>query len=220
MVKNVKLFRTSVACVAFVLITGVLFFKEISPTPDWYYGQKYARDCPSADQARPPSIILNQDFVELSRSACRGTCPEYAVRISENGDVSWQGLSFVDAVGKRQSNIGRESAHALLKQFQSPSFWALCGLYSVTVSDSATTVIRVQIGGRTKTVTNYANSAPEWVESQENAIDATVNTHLWRHGQPPTEALNNIREDAYMSKPGVTPLMKAAGRPAGKADVD
>ena len=97
-----------------------------------------------------------------------GSCPEYLVRIAENGDVRWKGLSFVDAVGDRQSNIGRESAHTLLTQFQSPSFWALCGLYSVTVSDSATTVIRVQIGGRAKTVTNYANSAPEWVESQEN----------------------------------------------------
>jgi len=212
MVKSVKLLLSSVACVAFVIIAGLLFFKKISPTPDWYNGQKYARDCPSADQALPPSLILNQDFVELSRSACMGTCPEYVVRIAENGNVSWQGLSFVDAVGKRQSNIGRESAHALLKQFQSPSFWALCGLYSVTAADYATTRIQVQIGGRSKTLTNFANSAPEWVESQENAIDATANTHFWRHGQPPTEALHNIREDAYMSKPGVTPLMKAAGK--------
>jgi hypothetical protein len=39
---------------------------------------------------------------------------------------------------------------------------------------------------------------------------AAANTHAWRHGDPRTEPLSNIFEDAYMPKPGVTPVMKAA----------
>jgi ankyrin repeat protein len=59
-------------------------------------------------------------------------------------------------------------------------------------------------------VWNYANSAPEFEEPLEDAVDAAANTHAWRHGDPRTEPLSNILQDAYMPKPGVTPLMKAA----------
>jgi ankyrin repeat protein len=72
--------------------------------------------------------------------------------------------------------------------------------------------IEVQVGGRSKKVWNYAESAPEFEESLEDAVDDAANTHAWRHGDPRTEPLSNIDQDAYMPKPGVTPLMKAAAR--------
>ena len=60
-----------------------------------------------------------------------GSCPEYVVRIAENGDVRWKGLSLVERVGNRQSNIGRESAHALLKQFGDGE-WPVRGVSDLT----------------------------------------------------------------------------------------
>ena len=70
--------------------------------------------------------------------------------------------------------------------------------------------ITVQIGGRSKTVWNYANSAPDWVETFEDSIDAAANTHVWRHGEPRSERLSNIFQDSSLPKPGVTALMRAA----------
>ena len=55
-------------------------------------------------------------------------------------------------------------------------------------------------------------SAPEFERLNEDAVDAAANTHVWRHGDAQTEPLSNIFQDVYMSKPGVTPLMKAAAR--------
>ena len=171
---------------------------------------KYAHDCPLPIETQPPQSVAAGDSVELSRSGCYGTCPSYKVRVAENGDVSWSGGGFVEARGERHSTIASEAAHSLLERFESPAFWALCGGYDASVTDNSTMQIEARIGGRSKTVWNYAGSAPEFEASLEDAVDAAANTHAWRHGDPRTEPLSNISQDAYMPKPGVTPLMKAA----------
>jgi hypothetical protein len=106
--------------------------------------------------------------------------------------------------------------HALLQQFMSPRFWALCGGYDPSITDNPTTQIKVKFGDRSKAVWNYANSAPDPEKALEDAVDAAANTHIWRHGEPRTEPLTYILQDAYMPKPGVSSLMKAAAR----ADVE
>lgn len=171
---------------------------------------KYFENCPSEEESKPPRSVNRGDSVRLFRSACFGTCPEYQVTVSENGDVAWKGLAYVTAIGVRQSRIDPRSARALIRRFLDPKFWALCGNYSSTVTDNPGTDIEVHIGGRSKTVSNYANSAPSWVETFEDSIDAAADTHLWRHGDPRKEPLNNILSDAWLPKPGVTPLMTAA----------
>lgn len=177
---------------------------------------KYAHDCPLPSETLPSASITTGDFVELSRSGCYGTCPSYKVKVEENGDVIWKGNGFVEAVGERHAAIAPEAARVLLENFQSSAFWGLCGGYDASVTDNPTTQIEVRIGGHSKTVWNYADSAPEFEASLENAIDEAVDTHLWRHGNPRTEPLSNINQDAYLPKPGVTALMKAAE----KADID
>jgi TonB family protein len=184
-------------------------FRDIEVITDRPSG-KYAEDCPSDEEAKPPKSVDRGDFVKLSRSGCFGTCPVYEVTVSENGDVTWKGFGFVVSTGEKHSHVNPQAARALIQKFLEPEFWALCGGYSASVTDSATTAIEVHIGGRSKTVSNYADSAPTWVETFEKAIDATADTHLWRHGDPRKEPLSNIFEDAWLPKPGVTPLMRAA----------
>jgi hypothetical protein len=173
-------------------------------------------ECPTNEEAEAPTATRREDFVRLSRSGCYGTCPAYDVTVSESGEVTWNGTLFVQSKGLSHAKIDPARAHALIEKFLLPKFWALCKGYSRSITDSSTTQIAVQIGGRAKTVWNYANSAPAWVETFEDAIDSAANTHLWRHGEPRTEPLSNIIPDAYMPKPGVTPLMKAAMR----SDID
>jgi TonB family protein len=184
------------------------FVEVVASSPS----SKIAHDCPPFDQTQPPSSIGDGDSVELSRSGCFGTCPIYEVKVSADGDVEWTGHTFVDVIGYKRSNIGAEAARALLQQFLSPKFWELCGGYSASVTDNPTMRIKVNFGGRSKAVWNYAESAPHFEKAFEDSVDAAANTHIWRHGDPATEPLSNILQDAYMPKPGVTALMKAAAR--------
>ncbi len=169
----------------------------------------WAEECPTPETQVPASTGA-QDFVELFRSGCYGSCPVYTVRISANGDVSWNGRMYVNAHGDRRASIKPEDARTLLERFRTTRFWSLCGSYTRSITDSSTIDTHVEIGGQSKAVSNYADSAPAWVADLEDAIDEAANTHRWRHGDPKTESLTHIRNDAYLPKPGVTALMRAA----------
>lgn len=171
---------------------------------------KSAQGCPLQEEVRVPEKVRQGDFVELSRSGCYGTCPVYTVRVSEGGDVAWKGEAFVSNKTEQHAQIASEAAHVLLQSFLTKEFWSLCDSYSASITDSATTGISVAIDGQKKTVSNYANSAPELLEALENSIDLSADSHKWRHGDPRAEPLSNIFQDSYYPKPGVTPLMKAA----------
>lgn len=174
--------------------------------------QADVQGCPHSGDvsAIAPRSISRDSSVELSRSGCFGVCPVYSVKISADGTVEWNGEFFVRTRGHRTSHISSDSAKHLLGKFLAADFWNLCNDYSAAITDQATTITVFRTGGRSKKVDNYANSAPAWFISLELEIDATANTHRWRHGDPRSEPLSNIDEDAEMPKPGVTPLMRAA----------
>jgi TonB family protein len=110
-----------------------------------------AEDCPKPETQAPVSTGV-QDFVELFRSGCYGSCPVYTVRISANGDVAWKGRMFVNATGERHATIKAEDAHALLERFRTPQFWSLCGSYTRLITDSSTIETHVEIRGRTQSM--------------------------------------------------------------------
>jgi TonB family protein len=189
------------------LSVSVNTFHRVEITATWAEAQ--ASKCP-APETQPPASTGAQDFVEVFRSACYGSCPVYTVRVSANGNVLWNGRMFVNARGEHRATIKAEDARALVERFRTAQFWSLCDSYTRSITDSSTIETHVEIGGQRKTVSNYADSAPAWVADLEDAIDDAANTHRWRHGDPKTESLTHIFNDAYMPKPGVTPLMRAA----------
>ena len=174
---------------------------------------KRATDCPAKDQPQPAAsqAIAADDFVELERTHCYGTCPVYRVRITANGDLDWDGERFVAVTGHAHAHVDGAKAVALLEHFQQAGFFSLCAGYTRFVTDSPTHLTSLRIGGETKQVSDYASSAPAWLGSLDNEVDALADTHRWRHGDPAQERFEDSRlsEDVFLPKPGVTPLMKA-----------
>ena len=142
-------------------------FHRVEITATWADVQ--ASECPTSETQAPASMGT-QDFVELFRSGCYGSCRVYTVRISANGDVAWKGRMFVNATGERRATIKAEDARALLERFRTRQFWSLCSSYTRSITDSSTIETHVEIGGQSKTVSNYADSAPGWVADLEDGI--------------------------------------------------
>jgi hypothetical protein len=170
-------------------------------------------NCPEGADEDVPSVSTTDDFVEVSRSGCMGSCPSYSVRIQADGTVIWNGGSlYVKVKGKRVANIGANVARNLLEKFRTKEFWSYCGNYSRNITDSSGTEITVKLGGRTRTISDYAESSPEALQDLLLDVDRTADSHRWRHGDPTKEPITRIAEDAYLPKPGVTPMMLAAAR--------
>jgi ankyrin repeat protein len=188
--------------------------------------QPIAADCPSATASIPPADpVQPDDFVELQRTPCFGSCPVYTVQIRADGQVHWQ-LPSLRPAGAA-ATVSPAEARALLEKLRASGFWSLCGSYSVGATDGDTAITTVHIAGHEKRVSDYLRSAPQLLRDFENAIDALVDTHRLLHGDPQLESLaslrlpgagpgygifSNLRADVERAKPGLTPLMQASAK--------
>ena len=154
--------------------------------------------CPSGDELIVPPAVLAGDFVELARW-------NETVKVDANGLITWKYRKV-----NRNAHISPAKAKSLLEQFRTQVVWGLCGhYYQAGLMDGGGSSFKVRIGGEEKSVDEYGDSAPPIFREVELAVDATANTHQWRHGDPKTESIIEITcED--LPKPGKTRLMDAA----------
>jgi hypothetical protein len=75
--------------------------------------------------------------------------------------------------------------------------------------DGGSDSFKARIGGRDKSVGEYGDAAPPLLNDLEMAVDAAVDTHRWRHGNPATESMIEINREE-LPKPGKTRLMDAS----------
>jgi len=157
--------------------------------------------CPSAEERVLPSSIVDGDFVELHRW-------NEVVRVSADGNVTWQEREERGPL--RSGHIERPAATSLLEKFRTSVVWDLCSHYDEAgLMDGGSSSFKVRIGGREKSVSEYGDAAPPIFGQVEDAIDAAVNTHQWRHGDPAKESIVEISYED-LPKPGKTKLMDAA----------
>ena len=168
-------------------------------------------NCPTGADEEVPGQTEKDDFVVISRSACYGSCPAYSVKVEADGTVTWSGQSSVAIVGERKSSVDVLDARDLLEKFRTMEFWSYCGDYSRSITDMSGSSVTVRLGGKTRTINDYAESGPKALQELLLDVDRTVDSHYWRHGEPTREPITRIDSDCYLPKPGVTPLMISAG---------
>jgi TonB family protein len=173
----------------------------------------YLSNCPTGADEDVPPVSAEDDYVEISRSGCMGSCPPYSVKVQADGTVAWNGGGlFVKVKGRREARIDANIARNLLEKFRTKEFWSYCGNYSRNITDSSGTEITVRLGGKTRTISDYADSSPDELQQLLLDVDRIADSHRWRHGDPAKEPITRIAEDTYLPKPGVTPMMLAAAR--------
>jgi hypothetical protein len=127
--------------------------------------------------------------ITLQRTVCFGFCPAYTVRITGEGDVTYVGERFVDAVGERHATIPRADVQRLLHRFEEIGFTELRDEYRAHVTDLPTFTVTLERNGRTKRVLDYGGISagmPAAVRDLQDEIDRVANTAQWvlRDGEP------------------------------------
>lgn len=184
-----------------LLVSALTALPQRPPAPRSQQG------CPPAGTSQPPRERAEDDYVELVRTPCFGSCPDYTVRVLRSGLVTWSAKSYV-AIDDAEAHIDPAIANALIERFRTPEFWALCEAYTAQITDLPHQELFVRFGKTSKRVSDYAASAPDFVRELQLAIDRTANTHRWIHGDAQTEPFFHVRGEME-SKPGLTPLMLA-----------
>jgi hypothetical protein len=148
---------------------------------------------PAPPGTRPPPPLPSggRDSVRivLERDGCLGDCPVYRVELDGDGAVRFHGEHFVLLKGDHKAQVSPAVVDCLLEDFRSAGFPSLNDEYKAAVTDMPRFQISLSIGGKTKTVTDYAGQMvgmPATVTALEQAIDRAAGSEAWVKGNATT----------------------------------
>lgn len=127
--------------------------------------------------------------ITLTRGVCFGFCPDYTVRIDQDGAVSYEGRRFVNVIGAQRAQIPVTDVARLIARFDAVNFTSLRDEYRAQVTDLPTYTLTLERGGVRKRVLDYGGLSaglPEAVRALENEVDRVAGTARWvlRDGEP------------------------------------
>ncbi len=102
---------------------------------------------------------------------CMGTCPIFSITISADGAVEYTGSAYVEFIGSRTGNISKWEVEHLFDFINDTQFFSFRDKYTQNITDQESRYTTVKMfNGKTKTVENYANTAPVRLWALEELI--------------------------------------------------
>lgn len=120
--------------------------------------------------------------VQLSRSACYGTCPVYHLTVKADGAVTFNGTKYTKTIGQADGHVDENKLKALLHEFETAKFFELDDDYASgdCATDHPTVWTGLTINGETKEIKHDTGcDAPDALATLEQGIDDVVGSEKW-----------------------------------------
>ncbi len=118
-------------------------------------------------------------LITLDRGACFGTCPVYIVSIDGEGNVNFNGQSYVNEIGLTTYKVSKENATELIQAFEDVDFFNLENEYvDQYITDIPSTTITFTKDGKTKSIYMYGldQTIPQDLIDLASLIDKLAET--------------------------------------------
>jgi hypothetical protein len=117
--------------------------------------------------------------IKLERTLCYGPCPVYSVTIYGDGTVLYDGIKFVNNIGKSTHQIPQKHVDEIVAMIYELNYFSLKDRYEANWTDDSTVITSVRINDEQKTVTNYGHYGPDRLHEIEKKIDDLTNFILF-----------------------------------------
>lgn len=148
------------------------------------------------DYVRALNVIHTFDRIEMSRSMCFGTCPDYRVRIYPDGRIEYLGRGFVKVFGAARGKLAPGKAAELVVALNRAQYWQSRSSYATrddgcpaVWTDNPGVELDVLAEGRRKTVRHYYGCRermgdgnrvyPQRLHQLADDIDRIASTWQW-----------------------------------------
>src|ERR1041385_702463 len=121
--------------------------------------------------------------IGIERTRCFGSCPSYTFIIKSDGTFRYKGDAYVERKGEFSGTISVWYFHPLAQFIRDSGYMELEDSYTRMVTDNPTTYTMVVMGGKRKTVNNYANAGPTKLWAIEQLIDDLMTKAKWDGSQ-------------------------------------
>jgi hypothetical protein len=120
--------------------------------------------------------------IDLDRTGCFGTCPQYSIEVRGDGTVAYNGSWYAKYCGLWRGTIPESSVRELVEQFRGADYFRLNREYSVNGTDLPTYTTAIAFDNIAKCVADYGGTLvgmPARVRTLENAIDRLAGPEHW-----------------------------------------
>jgi hypothetical protein len=145
-------------------------------------------------KAAPPKRVQRADTITsitLERTRCFGSCPEYGVTVTDDGLVTYRGISYVKERGSKIKRVPLRAFRELGALFESGGFEGLsppwkCPPVHIQTSDLPSATLTLRRGEKEHRVEHYLGDgcAPKVLGELEEAVDKTVDVSAWIRCEP------------------------------------
>jgi hypothetical protein len=134
-------------------------------------------------------------FIQLQRDICYGTCAAYAITVTEDGEMVWEGKEYVKRKGTIKSRGKAQLFERALSLLESAQFRDFATRYQRVerdgckrwVTDSPSVIIHVKTRTYEHRVSHYLGCQEFERESEllnlEKALDELLSTKQWIGGR-------------------------------------
>lgn len=141
--------------------------------------------------------------VRLSRGACFGRCPIYAVTLGADGTAIWNGERFVERLGRYQGEVDVNELARLLAFVERAGFFDWDDEYVSGVTDAPDYILTVESDWATKSVRQNASEEPPdfWVIAA--LVDGLTERIDWQAAEtpPPAPEVTDHHLDEFRRRP-------------------
>lgn len=125
----------------------------------------------------------SQAWISIERTACYGTCPQFALRITSDGKVVYDGKRFVMRRGAQERRL-QPAEVARLRRAVDQSGFARLEIHCcdcVTKTDAPSTLIDIADQNGVRSIRHYhgCSSAPESLSVLEESIISLSGAAKW-----------------------------------------
>jgi hypothetical protein len=115
-------------------------------------------------------------FIEMKKTACRGKCPVYTLKVTGNGIVELVGKQNLDKIGNYNKTLSKDETSKLFQSFADADFWKFKDEYVSKITDLPTTFLTFSHGGKIKAIKDY-HGAPVELKSLEKKLEDIVSSN-------------------------------------------
>ena len=108
-----------------------------------------------------------ESIIFLKKNPCLGTCPVYSIEIFSSGESIYQGIKFVENIGKSEFKVSESDIRKILDFAKEINFENIDTTYNRMIQDIPSVIIRI----KNKKIQNNINSTIH-LKELERLIDA------------------------------------------------
>lgn len=121
-----------------------------------------------------PAVLHKEEpFINMQRTGCYGTCPQYTVSIYNNGKIIYNGKLFVDKIGCFSSVISRKQVAAIKLFLHETDFFSFQNEYLSSMTDIPSVITEIYLEGKTHKVIDRLEG-PKSLKECHKLIDAVT----------------------------------------------